>query len=174
MNDTNMTTSDADSEVPKRKSQLGIGELARRAGITVPAVRYYETRNLISSTRTRGNVRVFARHTLRRLAIIAAGQRVGLTLGEIAEALSELPADRAPSKAQWEQLSSHWKLIVDRRMVQLQSLRDSLDGCIGCGCLSITNCSLVNPGDEAAAEGEGSRWIRKLDAGSLSPSADIS
>ncbi|MGQ3385121.1 redox-sensitive transcriptional activator SoxR [Glutamicibacter sp. TV12E] len=169
-----MTTSNANSAVPQRKSQLGIGELARRAGITVPAVRYYETRNLISSTRTSGNVRVFARHTLRRLAIIAAGQRVGMTLGEIAEALSELPADRAPNKAHWEQLSTHWKLIVDRRVSQLESLRDSLDSCIGCGCLSYSNCSLMNPGDEAAAEGEGSRWIRKLDANSRNQSSDVS
>ncbi|MFJ5108297.1 MULTISPECIES: redox-sensitive transcriptional activator SoxR [unclassified Glutamicibacter] len=159
-------TSSSQSAVPTRKSQLGIGDLARRAGVSVAAIRYYESRNLIFSTRTNGNMRVFPKHTLRRLAIIAAGQRVGLTLAEIAGTLGELPEDRAPRQNEWEQLSTHWKKIIDRRMLQLESLRDSLDGCIGCGCLSIKNCSLVNPGDEAAAEGEGSRWIRKLDANS--------
>ena len=154
----------SESAMPTRKSQLGIGELARRAGVSVATIRFYESRNLIFSTRTSGNMRLFPKHTLRRLAIIAAGQRVGLTLAEIADALSELPEDRAPRQIEWEQLSTHWKRIIDRRMLQLESLRDSLDGCVGCGCLSFKTCSLVNPGDEAAKEGEGSRWIRKLDA----------
>ncbi|WP_313814695.1 redox-sensitive transcriptional activator SoxR [Glutamicibacter sp.] len=146
------------------KSQLGIGDLARRAGVTVATLRFYESRELIFSTRTSGNMRIYPKHTLRRVAIIAAGQRVGLTLTQISEALSELPVDRAPSQKQWEELSGRWKILVDRRIEQLNSLRDSLDGCIGCGCLSTTKCSLFNPQDEAAAEGPGSRWIRNFDA----------
>ena len=142
-------------------SRLTIGELASRAGISVPTVRYYEERNLITSERTPGNMRVFRRHTLRRLAIIAAGQRVGLTLAEIAEALSEIPLQKLPSQEDWHRLSTHWSALVAGRIAQLEVLQGSLDGCIGCGCLSLKKCSLFNPKDEAAAEGPGSRWIRR-------------
>lgn len=143
------------------KSLLPIGEIASRAGLSVPAVRYYESRNLISSERTAGNRRVFRRYILRRLAVIAAGQRVGLTLAEIADALAELPSDRAPTQDDWHQLSTHWALLVARRIRQLEKLQGSLDDCIGCGCLSLKKCSLFNPQDEAAAEGPGSRWVRR-------------
>ena len=106
-------------------------------------------------------MRVFRRHTLRRLAIIAAGQRVGLTLAEIAEALSEIPLQKLPSQEDWHRLSTHWSALVAGRIAQLEVLQGSLDGCIGCGCLSLKKCSLFNPKDEAAAEGPGSRWIRR-------------
>lgn len=145
----------------KPKSMLPIGEVASRAGVSVPTVRYYESRNLITSERTAGNKRVFRRYTLRRLAIIAAGQRVGLTLAEIAEALAELPSDKAPTQDDWHQLSTHWALLVARRIRQLERLQGSLDDCIGCGCLSLTKCHLFNPHDEAASEGPGSRWVRR-------------
>ena len=145
----------------RSKSMLPIGEIASRAGVSVPTVRYYESRNLISSERTAGNKRVFRRYTLRRLAIIAAGQRVGLTLMEIAEALAQLPSDRAPTQDEWHQLSTHWALLVSRRIRQLERLQGSLDDCIGCGCLSLKKCHLFNPEDEAALEGPGARWIRK-------------
>jgi MerR family transcriptional regulator, redox-sensitive transcriptional activator SoxR len=143
------------------KSLLPIGEIAGRADLSVPTVRYYESRNLITSERTAGNKRLFRRYTLRRLAVIAAGQRVGLTLAEIAEALSELPTDRAPTQEQWHQLSTHWAQMVARRIRQLEKLQGSLDDCIGCGCLSLKKCHLFNPQDEAASEGPGSRWMRK-------------
>ena len=149
-----MTTSES-------KSLLPIGEIASRAGLSVPTIRYYESRNLITSERTSGNKRLFRRYTLRRLAIISAGQRVGLTLTEIAEALAELPSDRAPSQDQWHQLSTQWALMVARRIRQLEKLQGSLDECIGCGCLSLKKCHLFNPHDEAALEGPGSRCIRK-------------
>ncbi|MFL4478677.1 redox-sensitive transcriptional activator SoxR [Paeniglutamicibacter sp. ORCA_105] len=145
----------------KPKSMLPIGEVASRAGVSVPTGRYYESRNLITSERTAGNKRVFRRYTLRRLAIIAAGQRVGLTLAEIAEALAELPSDKAPTQDDWHQLSTHWALLVARRIRQLERLQGSLDDCIGCGCLSLTKCHLFNPHDEAASEGPGSRWVRR-------------
>ncbi|MEV8143054.1 redox-sensitive transcriptional activator SoxR [Specibacter sp. NPDC078709] len=143
------------------KSLLPIGEIASRSGLSVPTVRYYESRNLITSERTAGNKRLFRRYTLRRLAVIAAGQRVGLTLAEIAEALAELPADKAPTQDDWHQLSTHWAQLVARRIRQLEKLQGSLDDCIGCGCLSLKKCHLFNPQDEAASEGPGSRWIRK-------------
>lgn len=127
----------------------------------MPTVRYYESRWLIVSERTAGNKRLFRRYTLRRLAIIAAGQRVGLTLTEIGEALSELPMDRAPTQEQWHSLSTHWAQMVARRICQLERLQGSLDDCIGCGCLSLKKCHLFNPRDEAAEEGPGSRWVRR-------------
>ncbi|WP_269938506.1 redox-sensitive transcriptional activator SoxR [Arthrobacter sp. HY1533] len=143
---------------------LPIGDLARRAGISVPTVRYYEERGLIHSERTPGNKRLFPRHTLRRLAVVAAGQRVGLTLAEITAALAELPADRAPTQREWTHLSSGWQDMVARRIRQLEILQTSLDSCIGCGCLSLGKCTLFNDGDAAAAEGAGSRWMRRADA----------
>jgi MerR family redox-sensitive transcriptional activator SoxR len=139
---------------------LSIGVLAARAGITVPTVRYYEERGLISSIRTDGGRRQFARHTLRRIAVVAAGQRVGLTLEEIRETLAPLPPDRAPTQREWHEIGTRWNDVVARRIRELERLRTSLDGCIGCGCLSLGNCTLFNPGDEAAAEGPGSRWLR--------------
>ncbi|KFF58705.1 hypothetical protein JF66_16615 [Cryobacterium sp. MLB-32] len=146
---------------------LSIGDLARRAGVSVPTVRYYEKRGLIQSTRTAGNKRQFPRHTLRRLAVIAAGQRVGLTLHEIATALAALPSDRAPTQREWRHMSHQWAATVARRIRQLEALQTSLDGCIGCGCLSLGTCTLFNPDDEAAGEGPGSRWLRKADAAAI-------
>ena len=143
---------------------LSIGDLARRAGVSVPTVRYYDERGLIQSSRTAGNQRQFPRHTLRRLAVVAAGQRVGLTLQEIATALAELPPDRAPTQREWQHVSQQWAATVAGRMRQLEALQSSLDSCIGCGCLSLGKCTLFNPNDEAAGEGPGSRWLRKADA----------
>ena len=146
---------------------LSIGDLARRAGVSVPTVRYYDERGLIESSRTAGNKRQFPRHTLRRLAVVAAGQRVGLTLQEIATALAELPPDRAPTQREWRHLSQQWAVMVARRIRQLEALQTSLDSCIGCGCLSLGKCTLFNPDDEAAGEGPGSRWLRKADAAAV-------
>lgn len=140
---------------------LSIGDLARRAGVSVPAVRYYEERGLIRSTRTEGNQRQFPRYTLRRLAVVAAGQRVGLTLQEISDALARLPEGRAPTQREWREMSQRWALTVARRIRELEELQSSLDGCIGCGCLSLGKCTLFNPDDEASNEGAGSRWLRK-------------
>jgi len=146
---------------------LAIGDLARRAGVTVPTVRYYEERGLIQSTRTAGNKRQFPRHTLRRLAVVAAGQRVGLSLQLIAAALAELPSDRPPTQREWRRMSQGWAATVASRIRELQALQSTLDGCIGCGCLSLGTCTLFNPGDEAAAEGPGSRWLRKAGEAAL-------
>ncbi len=143
------------------RTLLSIGEVARRAGISVPAVRYYEERGLIRSQRSSTNQRLFPRHVLRRLAVISAGQRMGLSLQEVGDALAELPADRAPSRAEWTAMSAGWSRLVAARIRGLQVLQDSLDSCIGCGCLSLERCGIFNPGDEAASEGPGSRWERR-------------
>ena len=139
---------------------LAIGEVARRAGVSVATLRYYEERGLVACTRTSGNQRRYPRWVLRRLAFIAAGQRVGLTLDQVGQALSTLPNDRAPKQQDWARLGDIWRQQVAERVRELQSLQDTLDGCLGCGCLSTTRCPLFNPGDEAASEGAGSRWLR--------------
>jgi MerR family redox-sensitive transcriptional activator SoxR len=145
-------------------AELAIGEVAERAGLSVPAVRFYEARGLISSSRTTGNQRRYPRHVLRRLAFVAAAQRVGLDLATVAAMLATLPSDRAPTRADWTRLSRPWRALLSRRIAELEALRDSLDGCIGCGCLSLQRCALFNPSDEAAAEGAGARWLREASA----------
>lgn len=152
---------------------LTIGEVAGRAGVSVAAVRYYEERGLLRSTRTAGNQRRYERPVLRRLAFIAAGQRVGLSLDEIAADLATLPDGRVPNQRDWARLGRRWHRQVGARIAELQALQDTLDTCLGCGCLSLRRCALYNSGDAAAAEGPGSRWLREAapDAGpaSLSP-----
>lgn len=140
---------------------LSIGETAHRAGLSVATLRFYEQRGLITATRTAGNQRRYPQHVLRRLAFVGAAQRVGLGLTEIHALLATLPADRAPTRADWTRLSRPWRARVQQRVAELQALADTLDGCLGCGCLSLQRCGLYNPGDEAAAEGPGSRWLRE-------------
>ncbi len=141
-------------------TNLSIGETARRSGLTVATLRYYEQRGLISATRTAGNQRRYPRHVLRRLAFITAAQRVGLSLEETATSLNTLPAGRAPTRADWTRLSRPWQRQIAARIRELESLQNTLDGCLGCGCLSLTRCKLYNPDDQADREGPGSRWLR--------------
>lgn len=137
---------------------LSIGELARRSGVAVSALHFYEAKGLIASNRNAGNQRRYSRETLRRVAVIKMAQRVGIPLAEIAGALSELPQGRNPTAADWAELSARWREDLDQRIAKLQMLRDQLDGCIGCGCLSLEACPLRNPGDQRAAEGPGAHW----------------
>ena len=139
---------------------LSIGEVAHRSGIAQTALRFYEERGLISSTRTAGNQRRYERAVLRRLAFIRAAQRVGLSLEQIAEALATLPTDHAPTKADWTRLSKSWRDELDARIDGLQRLRDRLTGCIGCGCLSLRTCALNNPDDRFAEQGPGAPLLR--------------
>lgn len=134
---------------------LSIGQLAERSGVPHSALRFYEDRGLISSVRTAGNQRRYEQATLRRVAFIRAAQRVGLTLDEIGEALTTLPAGRTPTKADWSRLSRQWRSRLDEQIGRLERLRDRLDGCIGCGCLSLRTCALHNPGDVLAGRGPG-------------------
>ena len=142
-----------------RDDLLSIGEVAERSGLAPSAIRFYEAEGLVSSRRTPGNQRAFARHTLRRLAFIRAAQRVGLSLDEIAGALTTLPSDRAPTKAQWAKVSRTWRRGLDERIADLEALRDDLTSCIGCGCLSLATCRLYNPEDAASVNGSGPRFL---------------
>jgi MerR family transcriptional regulator, redox-sensitive transcriptional activator SoxR len=136
-------------------NELTIGELSERSGMAASAIRYYEERGLVASRRTTGNQRRYPRATLRRLAFVRTAQRVGLTLEEIETALATLPSNRTPTKADWTRLSRTWRPRLDAQIAQLERLRDTLDSCIGCGCLSLRRCALSNPGDEVATRGPG-------------------
>lgn len=139
--------------------ELTPGQLAERAGVAVSALHFYERVGLIVSSRTNGNQRRYTRETLRRVAFIRTSQRVGIPLGDIKDALATLPEGRAPTKKDWSRVSRMWRGDLDRRIDQLQRLRDELNGCIGCGCLSLVACRLNNPQDELAADGSGPRIL---------------
>ena len=138
---------------------LAIGEVAGRSGIAPSALRYYEQQGLIAASRTAGGARRYPRSVLRRLAIIRAGRNVGLTLPEIRTALATLPGDRPPTADDWARLSEGWRARLDEQIAALERLRDGLTSCIGCGCLSLGKCALSNPGDMAAGDGPGARWL---------------
>ena len=138
---------------------LTIGETARRSGVATSALRFYESRGLIKSLRAQSNQRRYPRATLRRIAIIRVAQTLGLSLAEIATAFESLPDQRNPTRKDWERLSTRWGRQLEQRIADLQNLRDRLGGCIGCGCLSLTHCSLYNAGDGAATLGAGPRYL---------------
>ena len=140
-------------------SELTIGALSERTGVATSALRYYEDEGLISATRTPGGQRRYQRETLRRVAFIRVAQQVGLSLEEIRQALSSLPRNRTPDQDDWQRLSSSWRPRLDAQISLLEALRDNLDSCIGCGCLSLQSCRLLNPGDIAADQGPGPRWL---------------
>ena len=140
---------------------LTIGELSARSGAAPSALRFYETHGLISSTRTSGNQRRYDRAVLRRIALIQAGRAAGIPLRQIRGALETLPARRTPSRRDWERLSSAWRGDLDARIAGLTAIRDRLTTCIGCGCLSIDRCDLLNPDDEAASAGTGARYFER-------------
>ena len=130
---------------------LTIGEVSDRTGVATSALRFYETSGLIASRRTSGNQRRYQRSTIRTIAVIKAAQRAGIPLDEIRERLARLPAGRAPNREDWEELSKAWSSSLDTRIAQLIRVKEDLADCIGCGCLSIDNCSLINPGDELSS-----------------------
>lgn len=138
---------------------LTIGELARRTGVATSALRFYEDRGLITSSRTEGNQRRYPRNVLRVVSVIRAAQTLGLTLNEIQEALESLPEGRAPTTSDWSRLSNRWRRQLEQRIVSLQALRDQLDDCIGCGCLSLKACGIANWNDVAGAGGSGPRYL---------------
>ena len=138
---------------------LTIGELADRSGVATSALRFYETKGLIESERTAGNQRRYPRAALRRVSLVRAAQEVGLSLGEVAEAMETLPHDRTPTKSDWEKLSRSWRKRLDRQIAELQALRNDLTDCIGCGCLSLKSCAIFNPADAIAERGSGPRYL---------------
>ena len=148
-----MVAKKSDPETPRR--ELSVGEVAERSGVAVSTLHFYESKGLIHSNRNRGNQRRYPRSVLRRVAVIKVAQKTGIPLAEIGEALSVLPHDRPLTAEDWKRLSERWRDALDRRIDQLQSLRDHLTGCIGCGCLSMSDCPLRNPMDTLAEKGGG-------------------
>ncbi len=139
---------------------LTIGEVSRRSGVAASALRFYDLRGLIRSTRAGSGHRRYRREVLRRIAFVVFAQRVGLTLEEIGAELAQLPTDRAPSRGDWERLTGTWSERIGERIAELERLRSGLTECIGCGCLSLDRCRLANPGDRAGAAGAGARfWL---------------
>ena len=138
---------------------LSVGEVAKRSGVTVSTLHFYEAKGLIRSLRTEGNQRRYPRGVLRRVAVIKVAQRTGMPLAEIRAALVALPSDRAPNAEDWRSLSTAWRDELDARIRRLTQLRDQLGDCIGCGCLSLANCPLRNPADALGAQGAGPRLL---------------
>ncbi|MEE1877581.1 redox-sensitive transcriptional activator SoxR [Altererythrobacter litoralis] len=138
---------------------LPIGDLARRTGLSVSAIRFYEEKGLVEPIRTSGNQRRFLRSDIRRLSFILIAQQLGLALSEIETELAKLPHGRTPTAGDWQAISKSIRGQLDARIAQLERTRDKLDGCIGCGCLSLKHCKLYNPDDQLAAEGPGPRKV---------------
>jgi MerR family redox-sensitive transcriptional activator SoxR len=148
---------------------LTIGELSSRSGVAPSALRFYERQGLISAGRTSGNQRRYDRATLRRIALVQAGRAAGIPLTRIRAALDTLPSHRTPSRRDWERLSRGWRADIDARIATLHALRERLDTCIGCGCLSIDRCDLLNPDDEASQLGAGAHYLQQDSARALPP-----
>ncbi|MEM9477442.1 MAG: redox-sensitive transcriptional activator SoxR [Pseudomonadota bacterium] len=138
---------------------IPIGEVAQRTGLAVSAIRFYEEMGLVRPGRTAGGQRVFERADIRRLSFVMIAQRLGFSIADIRTALSSLPDERTPTKADWTRLSLRFRSALDTRIQGLTELRDRLDGCIGCGCLSLDLCQLHNFDDIAAANGTGPRYV---------------
>jgi MerR family transcriptional regulator, redox-sensitive transcriptional activator SoxR len=157
-------------QIPEKVHELTVGQLAARSGAAVSALRFYESKGLITSRRTPGNQRRYTRDTLRRVAFVRAAQRVGIPLAAIREALSRLPEERTPTREDWARLSEAWRSELDERIEQLNRLRDRLTDCIACGCLSLGTCALSNPDDTIGEHRAGSRLLVETDA-SIRPQA---
>lgn len=143
----------------KATDRITIGELAERTGVATSAIRFYESIGLLTSERTSGNQRRFRRDDIRVVSVIRAAQAVGLTLEAVGEALSRLPRGKTPTVRDWERMSRRWRKDLDERIAALQRLRDDLGSCIGCGCLSLQKCALLNAGDRAGEFGSGPRYL---------------
>lgn len=148
-----------------QKRGLGIGDIAARTGLSVSAIRYYETEGLVTPARSDGGTRHFARSDIRRLSFVRIAQGLGFSIAEIRAALARLPDNRTPTRTDWARLSAEFRTVLDNRIALMQALRDRLDGCIGCGCLSLEVCALYNTDDRAAARGTGPRYLLGDDPG---------
>ncbi|MEM1196292.1 MAG: redox-sensitive transcriptional activator SoxR [Pseudomonadota bacterium] len=142
-----------------RNDLIPIGEVARRTGLSVSAIRFYEGKGLIEPVRTGGNQRRFLRSDIRRVSFILIAQQLGLTLGEIEALMADLPHGRTPTAKDWQHISQAIRARLDQRIEELTRTRDRLDGCIGCGCLSLKHCAIYNPDDRLAEKGAGPRTI---------------
>ena len=155
--DASMTNSD------QFQSEMSVGELARRAGVSVSTLHFYEAKGLLASRRTEGNQRRYPMAFVRLVAVIRIAQRAGISLSEIRETLSNLPVGRAPSESDWSKMSSEWRDRLQEKITALYQLRDQLQNCIGCGCLSLKNCPLHNPDDELGKTGTGAVLLQNKD-----------
>ena len=140
-----------------------VGRVAKRCGVTISTLHFYEQKGLIHSWRNAGNQRRYKPEVLRRIAVIKAAQKVGISLDEVKQAFSSLPDNRTPTTDDWQQLSQSWQQILDARIAYLQTLRDYLTGCIGCGCLSMSKCPLYNPDDKLAQQGSGAVILKQVE-----------
>ncbi|MEP6852611.1 MAG: redox-sensitive transcriptional activator SoxR [bacterium] len=138
---------------------MTVGQVAARCGVAVSTLHFYERSGLLTARRSSGNQRRYPREVVRRVSVIRAAQRLGVPLARIRAALDELPDGRTPTRADWARLSASWRAELDQRIADLERLRDGLSGCIGCGCLSLKNCALVNPDDALSTEGAGPRRL---------------
>src|SRR5579862_9673796 len=148
----------------QQKRPLSAGQVASRSGVAVSTIHFYEAKGLICGWRSAGNQRRYPRDVLRRVAVIRVAQRLGLPLAMIKAAIDSLPGARTPTVSDWRRLSGEWRAELERRIALLQRLRGELDGCIGCGCLSLKVCLLRNPGDAVAARGPGPVLLQKTPA----------
>ena len=144
----------------KSSDVLSIGDLARRTGLSVPTIRFYEAKGLVEPLRTGGNQRRFLRADIRRLSFIVIAQKLGLSLGEIAAAMAGLPQGRTPNARDWARISGAIRTRIEAQIARLEKVREDLDGCIGCGCLSLKKCALYNAGDRWGESGAGPRVLR--------------
>ncbi len=152
------------------KHALSIGQIAKRTGLAVSAIRFYEEKGLIRPGRNAAGQRRYQRADIRRLSFVMISQQLGFALADIAALLRSLPDDRPPTKADWARISRRFRADIDARIDALSALRDRLDGCIGCGCLSLKTCALYNPADRAGARGTGPRYLM----GDAAPAEKIS
>lgn len=148
-----------DTAGPGAAREFSVGQVARRAGVATSALRFYEANGLITSSRNDAGHRRYLADTLRRVGFIQVAQRVGLTLAEIRSALAMLPDGRTPTRRDWAKLASSWQPMLDKRIALLESMKQRLDGCIGCGCLSLDSCALYNADDIASEHGSGPSWL---------------
>lgn len=142
---------------------LTVGEVSQRTGVPVSALHFYESQGLIYAQRTSGNQRRYPRHMLRRISLVQVAKRLGIPLAEVAEVFAGLPMDRIPRKKDWDAISQRWKQHLEARRQEIERLEEELTGCIGCGCLSMNRCRLLNPSDALAEEGPGARRLPPLD-----------
>ena len=145
------------------EASWSVGRVAKRCGINVSTLHFYEQKGLIKSWRNDGNQRRYKPDVLRRIAVIKAAQKIGISLEDVKQAFSALPDSRTPTVEDWQLLSRHWQTMLDARIAYLQKLRDYFTGCIGCGCLSMSKCMLFNPGDELAAQGSGAVILERIE-----------
>ncbi|MEL6947383.1 MAG: redox-sensitive transcriptional activator SoxR [Pseudomonadota bacterium] len=152
----------------RASDMLSIGDVAHRTGLAVSAIRYYEEQGLIQPERNRGNQRRFLRSDIRRLSFIVIAQRLGFAISEISDLFADLPNRRTPTRGDWQRFSTQFRARLDAKIQDLEALRGRLDGCIGCGCLSLEHCAIYNPQDDLGRQGPGPRNIHRSVSGSVS------